>query len=121
MDGRGAREGKSESRLKKEGYSYRGRPQASNRGGYMNSLLLFLSLSSLCPSICIPPFPLRVNSSFTVWSWGDQRGPLPPTAFHPIFSSLGAIRRGSSVPFNSLKGADLGSAWKSDVRRFFRV
>lgn len=55
------REGKSKSKLKKEGYSYRGTPQASNSGGYMNSLLLlFLSLSSLHPSLS-PSLPLSLG------------------------------------------------------------
>lgn len=80
------RERKSKSKLKKEGYSYRGAPQASNSGGYMNSLsfsCFFLSLSSLHPS-----FPLWVNSPFTVWSWGDQSGPCPlPFIFSPRLSS----------------------------------
>ena len=52
----GEREGKSESKLKKEGYSYRGTPQASNSGGYMNSLSPSLSLSLFCFSSLCPHF-----------------------------------------------------------------
>lgn len=56
--GRGQREGlmqggewKSWRELKKEGYSYRGAPQASNTGGYGNSLSFSGFMSSFPPSL----------------------------------------------------------------------
>lgn len=49
------RRGKSKSKLKKEGYSYRGTPQASNSGGYMNFLSLCVLTSSLSFSISLWP------------------------------------------------------------------
>lgn len=58
----GGREGKSKSKLKKEGYSYRGTPQASNGGGYMNSL-------SPSPSLA---FPLSVLTSSLPLSRGER-------------------------------------------------
>lgn len=56
------REGKSKHKLKKEGYSYRGTPQASNSGGYMNSLALSCFFS-LCPHF----IPLFLHPSLSLW------------------------------------------------------
>lgn len=89
------------SKLKKEGYSYRGAPQASNSGGDGNSLPF--SCFYFFPPPCPHFIPLRLRASrplwrrgpFAVWSRADRSGPCPlpfirrrpphPSPFIPSF------------------------------------